>query len=284
MMAQTFFIRFFIALVYVAIYIISGWLTIELWRSTPTIDDWVAIIIGASLHTALYLFAAAARGLPLAPPIKYLTSVMVLILFAVSIAATVGQLESSYNGAEASTELAKARLSESNRKADIRLKNAEVYANYDRATSSSKQLDSIEADNRDSLVDEIQKQGAMNNLIALVSESFVLSANHVRLYLFLTLAILLDACGIWAALLFFVPVTIKKESRTNSTAPKATMDTAEQDIKKGVFGQYPSVAKLVSRYGIGRGTANGWLKQLSDKQIVLLNEDERRWQVCEVSK
>lgn len=262
---QIIIIRSFVSLVYVSLFFISGWLTIELWLSSAMLSPWASVAVAVALHCSLYFFAAAARGLPLDAWVRNVTSVFVLVLFLVSVLATVGQLEAGFSGGIAKVSLAQTRLDEQNRIVALRLSNAETYSKFERATKSGKQLQALEDDKRDALLTAVNDAGAMTHLVGLLGGD----AAIVRLVLFVFLAVLLDGCGIWAAFLLFVAVPRVQPVRTESTASTVTVLALKNDIDLGVFDDRPTVAKVRTHYGIGSSKATQLLEALAVDGVVV---------------
>jgi hypothetical protein len=273
-------IRALCATVYAALFIVSGLLTLGLWQSAASehMSATTAQAIGGCLHIALYLFAAAARGLPLEPDIKKGTWCLVAILGLASIAATVGHLESGTRTNNTQAHQAQIELEQANQITQLRIDNAATYSGVRRSTDSETKLDQLQAkaDERAKLLNTIQQAGAINHLISLASNTLGTDADRTRFALFLVLAILLDTCGIWSALLLFQPVQLQNPHRTDGTEPEQEVvpliEQARTAVTTGALGDNPSVTKMQRALGTGRGQASGLLQQLETEGLVSKNK------------
>ncbi|MGH1371162.1 MAG: hypothetical protein ACRBBW_03945 [Cellvibrionaceae bacterium] len=273
MISQANTLRISMAALYLLTFLVSGWLTINLWRSGSGQNEDFAV--GVTLHIALYIFAAAARGLPLERHIKATTWILVAMLWLLSVAATIGHLNSKYRTSEVITTQAIIELEHANRATEIRLKNAEIFSRYDKATKSTAQLKPQESS--ENLTRLIVQQGQINHLVNIISESLNTNKDTTKLTLFALLAILLDASGIVAAILLFQPVQQLNPLASGGTTVEQQAiplkDTIRTAILSGDLSDRPSVTKIQSAFGAGRGTVSRILNELNTEGVV--TKDER---------
>lgn len=267
-------IKFFIAAAYIAIFCVSGMLTIGLWESTANqnLSIQTAQAIGASLHISLYLFAAAARGLPLSKPIKITTWLIVAVLGITSIAATIGQLESSTQTGTLTANQARIELQLANTKRITHASNGSTFSQYEKATKSELALNKIDNIDTESLLQKAKQTNNMSEMINLITSTLNLNEQSARLTAFATLGALLDICGIWAALLLFQPVPLRNSSHTSrntetqTTAPP--LEQARTNITKKQLGDRTSISTLAAELNISRTSASRILNQLTSEGIV----------------
>lgn len=266
------------ASLYALSFAVSGWLTVNLWHSGSNQTEDIAV--GATMHIALYTFAAAARGLPLERGIKRFTWLLVALLWLLSVAATIGHLNGKYSASELISNQALTELSHTNRANEIRLNNAEIFSRYDKATKSTEQLTS--QNSSEQLTSLITQQSQINHLVNIISETTGASLNSSKAALFTLLAILLDTAGIAAAILLFQPVHLSNPLRSGGTGPEQKSiplkDGIKTAISTGELTDRPSVSKIQSAFGAGRGTVSRIMSELEKEGVV--EKDERGYKVA----